>query len=222
MGRLPKGLQIQVRRLTGLQNAAVIIILSQLFSAPPNLFSPSELGYIYTFPFVGSLIAYVLGSLTADSTAKGAARRNGGLYEPEYRQWLMIPAFFVGIPGLCAFGYYGAHQHPSWAMVSFIYGLIVFATVFSSAGAYAYILDSHRNLSVEVSVAYVMLRNLFWFGASWFMPWWLESSGAPMTFYIMAGIQAGITLISLLAYVYGKVSRDWIHRHDPLKYLGML
>lgn len=163
--------------LIGLQAAAVIIILSQLFSAPPNLFSPSKLGYIFTFPFIGSIIAYFIGSFIADSTATRAARRNKGLFEPEYRQWLVIPAFFVGIPGLFAFGYYAAEPHPHWVMVSFIYGLIVFATVFSSAGAYAYILDSHRGLSVEVSVAYVMLRNFLWFGASWFMPSWLEASG---------------------------------------------
>lgn len=203
-------------------NAAVIIILSQLFSTPPNLFSPSELGYIYTFPFIGSIIAYFLGSLAADSTAKSAARRNNGLFEPEYRQWLMIPAFFVGIPGLFAFGYYATERDITWVLVSFIYGLIVFATVFSSASAYAYILDSHQNLSVEVSVAYVMLRNFFWFGASYFMPTWLETSGAPKTFYIMAGIQAGITLISISAYFYGKISRDWIHRHDPLKSLRLI
>lgn len=204
------------------QNAAVVIILSQLFSTPPNLFTPSQLGYMYTFPFVGSIIAYFLGSLAADSSAKAAARRNNGLFEPEYRQWLMIPAFFVGIPGLFAFGYYATEQNITWVLVSFIYGLILFATVFSSAGAYAYILDSHRNLSVEVSVAYVMLRNFFWFGASYFMPSWLEASGAPKTFYIMGAIQATITLISVSGYVYGKISRDWIHRHDPLKSLGLM
>ena len=214
--------RLSAQKLTEWQNAAVVIILSQLFSTPPNLFSPSELGYIYTFPFIGSIIAYFLGSLAADSTAKRAARRNNGLFEPEYRQWLTIPAFFVGIPGLFAFGYYATERDITWVLVSFIYGLIVFATVFSSASAYAYILDSHRNLSVEVSVAYVMLRNLFWFGASYFMPTWLETSGAPKTFYIMAGIQAGITLISIAAYIYGKISRDWIHRHDPLKFLGLI
>lgn len=222
MGKLPNGLPLGFQKLMKWQNAAVIIILSQLFSTPPNLFSPSELGYIYTFPFIGSIIAYFLGSLAADSTAKSAARRNNGLFEPEYRQWLMIPAFFVGIPGLFAFGYYATERDITWVLVSFIYGLIVFATVFSSASAYAYILDSHQNLSVEVSVAYVMLRNFFWFGASYFMPTWLETSGAPKTFYIMAGIQAGITLISISAYFYGKISRDWIHRHDPLKSLRLI
>ena len=208
--------------LTPPQNAAVVIILSQLFSTPPNQFSPSRLGYIYTFAFIASIVAYVLGSLVADSTAKNGARRNKGLFEPEYRQWLVIPAFFVGIPGVFAFGYYATRKDISWVLISFIYGLIVCATVFSSAGAYAYILDSHRNLSVEVSVAYVMLRNFFWFGASWFMPSWLEASGAAKTFYIIGGIQTGITLLSVLAYYYGKVGRYWIHRHDPLKALRLL
>lgn len=134
----------------------------------------------------------------------------------------MVPAFIIGIPGLFAFGYYSTREHITWVVVSFIYGLIVFATVFSSASAYAYILDSHRNLSVEVSVAFVMLRNFFWFGASYFMPLWLEASGAAHTFYIIGAIQAGIMLISVFAYVYGKVSRDWIHKHDPLRFLGLV
>ena len=135
---------------------------------------------------------------------------------------LLIPAFVIGIPVLFAFGYYSTVHNLTWVLVSFIYGLILFATVFSSAGAYAYILDSHRNLSVEVSVAYVIMRKLFWFGASHFMPSWLEVSGAPTTFYIMGGIQAGITIVSVFAYIYGKVCRDSIHRHDPLEILGLL
>ena len=134
----------------------------------------------------------------------------------------MIPAFVIGIPGLFAFGYYSTERNITWVLVSFIYGLIVFATVFSSASAYAYILDSHRNLSGEVSVAYIMLRNFLWFGASYFMPSWLEASGAPRTFYVIGGIQAGITLISIVAYTHGKISRDWIHRHDPLKFFGLI
>lgn len=164
----------------------------------------------------------MLGSLAADSSAKRAARRNNGLFEPEFRQWLMIPAFIIGIPGLFAFGYYSTERNISWVMVSFIFGLIVFGTVFSSASAYAYILDSHRNISIEVSVAYVMLRNFFWFGASYFMPTWLEASGAANTFYIIGGIQAGISLISIMAYTHGKIARDWIHRHDPMKALGLV
>lgn len=154
--------------------------------------------------------------------AKSGARHNKGLFEPEYRQWLLIPAFFVGIPGVFAFGYYATQTNISWVLISFIYSLIVCATVFSSAGAYAYILDSHRNLSVEVSVAYVMLRNLFWFGASWFMPSWLEVSGAAKTFYVIGGIQTGITILSLLAYRYGKVGRHWINRHEPLRAMHLL
>ena len=204
------------------QNAGVVIILAQLFSTPPNLFTPSQLGYIYALPSVASIIAYALGSLAADSSAKAAARRNNGLFEPEYRQWLVIPAFFVGIPGLCAFGYYASKSNITWVLVSFIYGLIVFATVFSSAGAYSYILDSHRNLSVEVSVAYVMMRNLFWFGASYYLPPWLERSGAPTVFYIIAGMQAGITLLSIFAYRYGKVGRELLHQYDPMRMLGLM
>jgi len=180
------------------------------------------LGYIFTFPFVGSIIAFMLGSLATDSSAKRAARHNNGLFEPEFRQWLMIPAIVTGIPGLFAFGYYSTGRNISWMMVSFIFGLIVFGTVFSSASAYAYILDSHRNLSVEVSVAYVMLRNFFWFGASYFMPTWLEASGAANMFYIIGGIQAGISLISIVAYTHGKIARDWIHRRNPLKASGLI
>lgn len=154
--------------------------------------------------------------------AKAGARRNKGLFEPEYRQWLLIPAFFVGIPGVFAFGHYATQRDDSWVLISFIYSLIVCATVFSSAGAYAYILDSHRDLSVEVSVAYVVLRNLLWFGASWFMPSWLEVSGAAKTFYTIGGIQTGISIIAVLGYRYGKVGRYWINRHDPLRALHLL
>ena len=67
-----------------------------------------------------------------------------------------------------------------------------------------------------------MLRNYLWFGARCLIPSWLEASEVLKTSYSIGGVQAGITFLSVFAYVHGKVSRDWIQRHDLLKYLGLI
>jgi hypothetical protein len=82
-----------------------------------------------------------------------------------------------------------------------------------------YVLDCHRNRSVEVSVAIIMLRNFFWFGSGDFLPDWLAAKTWKV-FDIIGGLQLGITLCSI--FIYEKQLREFFHRHDPLKILHLV
>ena len=165
---------------------------------------------------------FVIGTLV-DSTAKFAARRNSCTYEPEFRLYLNSFGLFIGVPGLALFGWYASTAGPghmiNWVIMSFIYGMVVFTTVTQQSITFAYLLDAHRNISVETAVFSVMLRNFFSFGAGKFLPLWLEKSGPAKTFYVIAGIQAALVLTTVPLYFYGKVIREFYHRHNPLKFL---
>ena len=54
---------------------------------PKPTLSPTYLGYISVFPFVGTLVGFLLGQLVSDPSAKWAARRNNGVFEPEFRMF---------------------------------------------------------------------------------------------------------------------------------------
>jgi MFS family permease len=81
---------------TALQFAAAICwlvlflaITSVIFSAPPYSFNTAAVGYMSTGPFIGNLLGSVYGGPLADRVAKRLAKRNGGLFEPEMRLWLL-------------------------------------------------------------------------------------------------------------------------------------
>lgn len=134
--------------------------------------------------------------------------------------YLLIPSLLIGIPGLFAFGNYAAVHDIKWVVVSVTYGLLAFGNVFTSAAAYNYILDAHNDIRMEVSVAFIMMRNFFWFGSSYFLLTWIEGAGVAKVFDAVGGIQAGITVLSIFAYCCGKVIRGFIQRYSPVKTLG--
>ncbi|KKA24413.1 hypothetical protein T310_1598 [Rasamsonia emersonii CBS 393.64] len=174
----------------------VSIMMAQLFAGPPLNFGPAQLGYIYAFPAVASLFAYLLGLFLSDWVLKVAARRNNGVAEPEFRLFFTVGVLVFGAPGLFAFGRYAAlgtgpdasGANVSWVLISFFYGMIVFGLVCACTATFSYLLDAHRAFSAEFMIALVVLRNMFAFGGTYFMPTWLETGGPEQMFYSMGGI----------------------------------
>jgi hypothetical protein len=193
------------------------IVVAQIFGGPPNLFTPTKLGFLFVFPFVFLLIGCFIGFLLSDWWPKWCARRNKGVFEPEFRLVLLVPVLVIGVPGIFGFGYYAQRSDVKWVAASCLQGLIAFASVLAASVSFNYVLDCHRSRSVEVSVAIIMLRNFFWFGSSYFLPDWLDEAKPSTVFDIIGGIQLGITLCSVFIYIYGKQLREIFHRRDPLK-----
>lgn len=193
------------------------IVLAQIFSPPPNLFDPTKLGLLFIFPFVFLLLGCLIGFFLADWWPKFCSRRNNGVFEPEFRLILLIPVLFVGVPGIFGFGYYASRSDVNWLASSALQGLISFAAVLAGSVSFGYVLDCHRNHSVDVSVAIIMLRNFFWFGSSYFLPDWLAHSRTWKVMDVIGSLQLGITLCSVFIYIFGKKLRKFFHEHDPLE-----
>lgn len=163
-----------------------------MFAGPPTNFTPEQLGYMYAAPFLGAVIAYFTGSLLSDYLAKTLARRNNNVYEPEFRIILVIPVAMFGLPGLYAYGHV-AEMHLHWIVPSVLYGFLTFAVVMSCTATFAYILDAHRDVSVEMLVSVLLLKNFFAFGATYFLVGWVATDvSCPF-----------LLSLSLLAGVYG-------------------
>lgn len=206
---------------------AIVTVLAQIFAVPPFNFTPTQLGFLNSFCFPGALVAFAYGHLLSDRILKWFVRRNNRVYEPEFRLPLLIPSVIVGVIGLALFGWYTGDvalsgHDISWVLTSFFYGLIIFSVVSAQAIAYTYLLDSHRDISVEMGVFAIMLRNFFSFGAASFLPLWLQSSGVAHVFYAIAGIQGGVIAVpGLLIYIFGKRIRAFMQRHSPMRALGV-
>jgi hypothetical protein len=104
-----------------------------------------------------------------------------------------------------------------WVAASAIQGLIVFAAVLAGSVSLGYVLDCHRERSIDVSISMILLRNMFWFGSLYFLPGWLVETKTWRVFDVIGGLQLGIPVCSILIYVFGKKMRNFIYKNDLLK-----
>ena len=67
--------------------------MKAIFLGPPLWFDEVHTGYMYTGPFIGAVLGFLLAGLLADWSAKIMIRRNRGIYEPEFRIILVVRTF---------------------------------------------------------------------------------------------------------------------------------
>lgn len=79
-------------------------IISIVFSAPPYNFSSAGIGLMNLGPFIGNLIGSFYTGVLSDRSVRWLARRNGGVFEPEMRLYLLpLPALLMA-GGIVMFG----------------------------------------------------------------------------------------------------------------------
>lgn len=199
---------------------SVSIILAQIFAAPPFNFDAAQLGYMYSAPFLGALLSYFVAGIFSDSAAKYMAKRNNNIYEPEFRILLVIPVAIISLPGIYAFGA-AAEAHTHWIVPSICYGLLTFGVVMSCTATFSYVLDAHRDISVEMMVSLLLLKNFWAFGSTFFVNDWVVAQGPKKVFFIIGGIQSAVCAVSVAMYIGGKVQRNAVHRWNPLMRAGL-
>ena len=122
----------------GLTTSWLIVVgsvLAQVFTVPPYNFSISGVGLVSLASLIGAIIgAFVVGPL-ADWVVKFMARRNKGVYEPEFRLTLVIVTLVCG--GLSFFGFgWSLEVHDPWIAPVIFYGLQYFSVGFLNIAVY--------------------------------------------------------------------------------------
>ena len=123
------------------------IILAAIFLGPPLFWTEVKTGYAYTGAFIGAIAGFLVAGGLADWSAKFMTRRNGGIYEPEFRIVLVIPQLVFGCAGLYGFGVTASRliDFPHVTPIVF-FGLEVMGMVIGAVAASLYIVDAHRKL----------------------------------------------------------------------------
>ncbi|KAL8709107.1 MAG: hypothetical protein Q9220_006128 [cf. Caloplaca sp. 1 TL-2023] len=143
------------------------VVLAAIFLGPPLWFNEVKTGYMYTGPFVGAVLGFIVSGLLADWSTKVMIRRNKGVYEPEFRIVLVAVQLVFGCVGLYGFGVTSQH-----------------------VGRYG-------DIAVEAFTCLLMFKNFFSFALTWGAYDWLVEAGISKTFYIVASIQVGVCLLSI-------------------------
>lgn len=85
-----------------------------------------------------------------------------------------------------------------------------------------YIVDAHRDISVEAFTCMLMFKNFFSFALTWKAFDWLQQAGGVWpTFKIIGSVQLAVCLLSVPMYVFGKRSRAFLHKYDLLELCGL-
>ncbi|KAF2168980.1 hypothetical protein M409DRAFT_20991 [Zasmidium cellare ATCC 36951] len=194
------------------------IVLAAIMLGAPLWFNEVETGYMYTGAFIGALVGFALAGLMADSIPKWMAKRNGGIYEPEFRMVLVIPMLILGGIGLYGFGITANNTWEyGWFWPDFFFAFEVAGMVLGAVASALYIVDAHRDIAVEGFTCLLVFKNIFSFGLTFSGYDWLSQNGIKPVFLAISSVQVVICCLTALMYVFGKRNRSFFARHDILK-----
>ena len=194
------------------------VILSLVFLGPPLFFTEKQAGFQYTAAFIGSLLGLLLAGVYSELTTNALIRANKGVYEPEFRIFLIIPTLIFSAIGLYGFGITAANVgRYGWLVPDVFIAFIIMSMVMGAIASAQYIVDAHRDIAVEAFTNLIIWKNIFSFILAYNAYTWVFKSGINDIFIAFASIEVVICLMSVPMYVFGKRSRAYFHRHDILK-----
>ncbi|KAL2850752.1 major facilitator superfamily domain-containing protein [Aspergillus pseudoustus] len=194
-----------------------LIVLSELVShiyqdSDSYNFTPLQTGLVYISPFVGGLLGTAVAGKISDIIVRYMTRRNGGIYEPEFRLVMAAPIALSTTIGLMGFGW-SAQEKDAWIVPTIFFGLVSFGCCLGSTTSITFCVDSYRQYAGEALVTLNWSKNVFHgLVFSLFVVDWMEAEGARMVFVALGVIQLGLLLFSIPMYIYGKRARMWTVR----------
>lgn len=198
------------------------IVLAAIFLSPPLYWTATKVGYSYTSAFIGALIGFIMCGLLSDFSAKWLMKRNGGVYEPEFRIVLVIPQLLFGCGGLYAFGWTaGDIPKYHWLGSCVAFAFVTCGMVHGAVASSLYLVDAHRDIAIETFTCMMIFKNIFSFALTFKGYDWIVQSEPKKVFTAVASVQVGICALSVFMYVFGKWERWWFSRHDLLGMLGL-
>lgn len=180
-------------------------------------FTALQTGLVYVSPFVGGILGTGVAGKISDIIVKAMARRNGGLYEPEFRLVMAIPILITTCIGLMGFGW-SAQRLDHWIVPTLFFGIVSFGCSLGSTTAITFCVDSYRQYAGEALVTLNFSKNvLHGLVFSLFVSHWLADDG-PKAVYIWIGvIQLLLLLTTIPMYIYGKRLRMWTVRKNLME-----
>ncbi|KAL9127658.1 MAG: hypothetical protein Q9217_003505 [Psora testacea] len=180
-------------------------------------FTSLQTGLVYISPFIGGIMGTAVAGKVSDIIVRFMSRRNGGVYEPEFRLVMAIPVTISTCVGLMGFGW-SAQERDNWIVPTIFFGIISFGCSLGSTTSITFAVDSYRQYAGEALVTLNFAKNIFHgLVFSLFFNHWLEADGSKNTFVAIGGIQLACLLTTIPMYIYGKRARMWTVRKNLME-----
>ncbi|PVI02942.1 MFS transporter-like protein [Periconia macrospinosa] len=187
----------------------ISVLSVSAFSVPPYNLNPAQIGATNLPLLVVGLIGSPLSGWMADAVPKFLARRNNGVFEPEFRLTLMLIAAPLATAGFLGFGMSVANGAPLvWPV--FFMALHSLSVPFASQASLAYVIDCHPKDANQAFVTINFTKAVFTFLATTYANGWMASVGPQNVFTIITVINLAICSLTIPAYMYGKRFRSLV------------
>lgn len=123
-------------------------------------FSALGAGLVYLSPFIGGILGTAVAGKVSDIIVRFMARRNGGVYEPEFRLVMAVPIALATSIGLMGFGW-SAAERDRWIVPTVFFGIISFGCSLGSTTAITFCVDSYRQYAGEALVTLNFSKSEF-------------------------------------------------------------
>lgn len=198
-----------------------LIVISEsvavIFRQGSYQFSALGTGLVYLSPFIGGVLGTAVAGKVSDVIVRGMARRNGGLYEPEFRLVMAAPVAVTTVVGLMGFGW-SAEVQDAWIVPTVFFGIVSFGCSLGSTTSITFCVDSYRQYAGEALVTLNFSKNIFHgLVFSTFVTEWLAHAGSKMVFIWIGVIQLIVVLTTIPMYIYGKRARMWTVRMNLME-----
>lgn len=114
-------------------------------------FTSLQVGLVYISPFVGGVLGTAVAGKLSDVIVRWMSRKNGGIYEPEFRLVMAIPVAICTAIGLMGYGW-SVEEHDAWIVPTIFFGIISFGCCVGSTTAITFAVDSYRQYAGEALV----------------------------------------------------------------------
>ncbi|KAF2653659.1 putative MFS transporter [Lophiostoma macrostomum CBS 122681] len=179
---------------------------SLILSAPPYNFSPSSVGLAYIACIFGVLAGSLIAGNFGDWVVIKLARRNKGVWQSEYRQWLNL-VLVVALPASLILWGVGAAHHVHWFGLVFAMGLTGLVIAMGAHLSLSYCIDTYKDFGADAVTAAICIRNTLGFAISYGVTPWVENMGYQNAFLVAAAASVLQVLTFLIFIKWGPAMR---------------
>lgn len=192
--------------------------VSDIFKGEGYGYSQQSVGLFYLGPFIGGVLGSLVTGFVGDRLVRYLAKKNHGIYEPEFRLLMLIPATIFECFGLMGYGWSAEDTEP-WIAPVIFFGCLSFGSSMASTTAITYTVDCYKMFSAEALVSFNFAKNFLGFVFSLFNTDVYSVRGGKITFVIYGVVQMFISLCGIGIYMYGKRFRAWTDEKELLRVL---